>query len=150
PRILAEPGEVTDVVDAFDGDDVFDLHLSLGYQYTWKRSHIRRETAIGDAANPGLSTGGFTASNLNVAPYEETTSRLNTRADIGLYHDIALYLRMPIILSNDRKLTDLDGSAAVQNLVLQGGPGDAGPLFTLPFQAPQRSGIEYLAVGADF
>ena len=41
---------------------------------------------------------------MNVATYNETTSRLNTRADIGLYHDIALYLRMPIILSNDRKL----------------------------------------------
>ena len=36
PRMLSEPGEVTDVVDAFDGDDLFDLHLTLGYQYTWK------------------------------------------------------------------------------------------------------------------
>ena len=24
PRVMSEPGEVTDVVDAFDGDDVFD------------------------------------------------------------------------------------------------------------------------------
>jgi hypothetical protein len=150
PRVMSEPGEITDVVDAFDGDDIFDLHLTLGYQYSTRSAHIRRETAISNAANPGLSTGDFTASNMNVATYDETTSRLNTRADIGLYHDIALYLRMPIILSNDRKLSDLNGSAAVQNITAMGGPTDAGPLFSLPFNAPQRSGIEYLALGLDF
>ena len=150
PRMLSEPGEVTNVIDAFDGDDVFDLHLTLGYQYAWKRAHIRRESTIGSPVNPGLSTGGFTASNMNVATYEENTSRLNTRADIGLYKDIALFLRMPIILSNDRKLTDLNGSASQQDVVLAGGPNDGGPLFTLPFTSPQRSGVEYLAVGVDF
>ncbi len=150
PRVMSEPGEVTDVVDAFDGDDVFDLHLTLGYQYSTRSAHIRRESAINSAANPGLSSGDFTSSEMNVATYDETTSRLNTRADIGLYHDIALYLRMPIILSNDRKLSDLNGSAAVQNITAMGGPADPGPLFTLPFNAPQRSGIEYLALGFDF
>ena len=149
PRMLSEPGEVTNVIDAFDDDDVFDLHLTLGYQYAWKRAHIRRETTIGNAANPGLSTGGFTSSDMNVATYEENTSRLNTRADIGIYRDIALFLRMPIILSNDRKLTDLNGSANQQAVVLAGGPNDGAPLFTLPFRSPQRSGVEYLAVGVD-
>jgi hypothetical protein len=148
--MLSEPGEITNVIDAFDGDDVFDLHLSLGYQYAWKRSHIRRETTIGSAGNPDLSTGGFTNANMNVASYEENTSRLTTRADIGLYHDIALFLRMPIILSNDRKLSDLNGSANQQNVVLQGGPNDGTTLFSLPFDSPRRSGIEYLAVGVDF
>jgi hypothetical protein len=57
---------------------------------------------------------------------------------------------MPIILSNDRKLTDLNGSANQQNIVLAGGPNDGQPLFTLPFNSPQRSGVEYLAVGVDF
>jgi len=157
PRVLSEPGEVTDVIDAFDGDDIFDLHLSIGYQFSSKSSHIRRETNIANSQNLGLSTGDFTASNMNVAAYDETTSRLNTRADIGLYHDIALYLRMPIILSNDRKLTGLMGSEAVQDVVLAGGPNDIDTktgaptrLFSLPFSSPTRSGIEYLAVGADF
>ena len=87
---------------------------------------------------------------MNVATYEENTSRLTTRADIGIYHDIAHFLRMPIILSNDRKLSDLNGSANQQNVVLQGGPNDGTTLFSLPFDSPQRSGIEYLAVGMDF
>ncbi|HYO97691.1 MAG TPA: hypothetical protein VER33_24450 [Polyangiaceae bacterium] len=144
PRLLAEPGELMQVVDAFDDNDVFDLHLSAGFQTSWKTANILRETSI---SQPGFSTGGFAASNLNVARFKETTSRLNTRADIGLFRDLALVIRMPIILSNQRELNDLEGSAAQQSVVLQGLPGEQ--LFRLPFKSPKRSGIEYLAVGLD-
>ena len=145
PRVLKEPAEVTQVVDAFDDDDPFDLHISLGYQHTWKNATIVRESHINQ---PGLSTGGFTAATMNVAKYKETTSRLNTRADIGLFKDIALVIRVPIILSNQRELEALDGSDQVQPIVLQGAPGEQ--LFQLPFKSPNRSGVEYLAVGLDF
>jgi hypothetical protein len=148
PRMFTEPGEVTDVVDAFDGDDLFDLHLTLGYQYTAKSANVRRETFIGGATNPTLTAGGFVASNMNVASYSESTSRLNTKAEIGIYHDIALILRMPIILSNSRSLDDLSGSINQQATVLAGAPGEQ--LFSLPFKSPKRSGIEYLAAGIDF
>lgn len=144
PSVLREPGEITQVVDAFDEDDPFDLHLSLGYQSTWRSADILRETTI---VQPGLSTGVYTPATLNVAKFKETTSRLNTRADIGLYQDLALVVRMPIILANERELTSLDGSASQQRVVLQGAPGEQ--LFSLPFKSPKRSGIEYLAVGLD-
>ena len=150
PRVLSEPGEITDIVDAFDGDDVFDLHLTIGYQYTSRHSHIRRETNMGDLTrNPGLSLGNYVVSNMNVASYEETTSRLNTRLDVGVYHDIAVFFRLPIILANNRKLDDLAGSASQQAVTLMGATGEA-PLFSIPFKSPQRSGVDYLAVGADF
>ena len=144
PNIQREPSEITQVVDAFDEDNPFDVRLSLGYQNSWKSADIRRETSI---VQPGLSSGGFVQSNLNVARYRETTSRLNTRADIGLYHDIALVVRMPVILSNERELSGLSGSEGQQAIVLQGAPGEQ--LFQLPFQSPKRSGIEYLALGLD-
>jgi hypothetical protein len=144
PSVLREPSEIVQVVDAFDEGDIFDLHLSLGYQSTWKSAKIRRETSI---LQPGLSTGGYTKSNLNVAEFSETTSRLNTRADIGLYRDIALIVRVPIILSNERELSGLDGSQGQESVVLQGAPGEQ--LFRLPFKSPTRSGVEYLAIGID-
>ena len=145
PTVLREPAEITQVVDAFDDEDRFDLHISLGYQHSWKSGKIRRETSISQS---GLTTGGYTADGLNVAEYKESTSRLNTRADIGLYRDIALIIRVPIILANDRELEGLDGSAAEQAITLQGFPGEQ--LFQLPFKSPTRSGVEYLAVGLDF
>jgi len=144
PRLLSEPAEITQVADAFDEDDVFDLHLSLGYESTWASAVIRRDTSIGQ---PGLSGGGFVQSNLNVAQYKQTTSRLFTRADIGLYKDIALVFRVPIILSDDRELTGTEGSEKQQTVTLAGAPGEQ--LFSLPFKSPTRSGIEYLAVGID-
>ena len=74
PRLMSETAEVTSVVDAFDRDDPFDLHLTLGFQQTWKRSDIRRETNL---FQPGLSTGGFVASTENVASYSQSVSLLN-------------------------------------------------------------------------
>ncbi len=144
PPVLNEPAEITQVVDAFDGDDPFDLNLSLGYQQSWSSATIRRETYI---AQPGLSTGGFVNDTMNVGKYSHTTSRLNTRADIGIYKDIALVIRVPIILSDDQKVEGVDGSDSRQSTVLAGAPGEQ--LFHLPFQSPTRSGVEYLAVGLD-
>jgi hypothetical protein len=144
PKILQEPGEITEVVDAFDDGDPFDLHITLGFQHTWKSANIRRETVLDQ---PGLSSGGYTASTMNVAAYSESTSRLNTRVDVGLYKDLAFYLRMPIILNNSRSLAGLDGSDRMQGVVLAGAPGEQ--VFSLPFNSPNRSGIEYLALGID-
>jgi hypothetical protein len=144
PNVLREPAEITEVPDAFDDDDPFDLHLSLGYESTWTSAVVRRETSI---AQPGLTTGGFTQSNMNAAQYKQTTSRLLTRADVGLYKDIALVFRVPIILSDDRSLGGTGGSEKQQTVALAGAPGEQ--LFSLPFKSPTRSGIEYLAVGID-
>jgi hypothetical protein len=145
PSVLQEPAEITNVVDAFDDTDKFDLNLTLGFQQTWKSGNIHRET---HSDLNQFSSGGFTAGNMDVAKYKETTSRLNTRADVGIYKDIALVLRLPVILSHDRKLQDLEGSSANQTITAQGAPGEQ--LFSIPFEAPTRSGIEYLAVGLDF
>ncbi len=149
PYVMMESGEVTNVIDAFDDGDVFDANVSLGFEYSSKSSRIVRETNI---QQPGLTTGRYTANTLNVADYSESTSRLVPRLDIGIYKDLALYLKLPIVLSNSRQLTG-DGDvgtspAGVQDVVLAGAPGD-GRLFSLPFNAPDRSGLDYVAVGLD-
>jgi hypothetical protein len=141
PSVMREPTEIVQVADAFDDDDIFDLHLSLGYQHSWKSAKIYRESSA-----PQLSTGGFTPSNLQVAKYSQDVGRLNTRADIGVYKDIAIVVRMPVILSDDRSL-DQNGSTP-QSTTLAGAPGEQ--LFSMPFKSPSRSGIEYLALGMDF
>jgi len=141
PRIMEEPGEVVDVIDAFDGLDVFDVNVGLGFSYEAKSAKILRETAI---EAPGLTTGRYTSRLMNVAEYTETTSKLIPRIDLGIYHDLALRLSLPIILSNSRELTDLDGSEGNQDVVLAGSPGER--VFDLPFTSPDRSGIEYVGV----
>lgn len=144
PRVMQEPGEVTNVIDAFDDGDPFDLNISLGFDYANKSARILRDSVI---AKPGLTTGGYTAHTLNVASYAETTARLTPRLDIGLYKDIALHITLPIILSNTRALSAVDGKAP-NAAATAGAPGEQ--FFTVPFSAPTRSGLEYIAVGLDF
>lgn len=143
PRVMQEPGEVTNVIDAFDDGDPFDINIGLGFDYASKSARVMRETAI---AAPGLTTGGYTSHLLNVANYAETTARLSPRIDVGLYKDIALHVTLPIILSNARKLTAIDG--APNKAALAGAPGET--LFRVPFDGPTRSGLEHIAVGLDF
>jgi hypothetical protein len=142
PPVMMESGEVTNVIDAFDDDDPFDLNISLGFQYSTKSARILRETSIYQA---GLTTGGYTSNMMNVAAYHEHTSRLIPQLDVGIYKDLAFYARLPIILVNTRKLDDLNGSADHAATVLQGAPGEQ--LFSLPFESPDRSGVEYVALG---
>ncbi|HEY2366856.1 MAG TPA: hypothetical protein VGH87_10730, partial [Polyangiaceae bacterium] len=99
PRLLDETAEVTSVVDAFDRDNPFDLHISAGFIQRWKRADIHRET---DLNQPGLTTGGFVANTENIARFTEDTSILNVGAEIGLFRDLALTFRLPIILSDSR------------------------------------------------
>jgi hypothetical protein len=145
PRVMLESGEVTNVVDAFDDGDQFDLNVSLGFQFESKSAKILRETSI---AEPGLTTGGYTSRLLNVAQYSSQIARLIPRVDIGIYHDLAIYARLPIILSYSQKLEPLKGSDAKQSVVLAGAPGEQ--LFSVPFKSPDRSGAEYLALGFEF
>jgi hypothetical protein len=137
PYLFAEPAEITQVVDAFDDGDAFDLNLSIGYQYSQQSSTLQRESESEGKAK-------------DFGKYTETTHRLMTRADIGLYRDIALVLRMPIILSNDRGIDATGSTADQKNGTRSAASDNSVPLFGLPFSSPTRSGIEYLAVGLDF
>jgi hypothetical protein len=144
PRLMSETAEVTSVVDAFDKDDPFDLHLTVGFQQTWKKSDIRRETNL---FQPGLSTGHFVASTENVAAYSQSVSLLNFGADIGLFRDLALSFRLPLILADARQLDDLNGSSKNPQRLTDFN-GDQ--IFSVPFKSPTRSGVDYFATGLKY
>jgi len=143
-RLLNETGENTTVIDAFDKDDPFDANLLLTFRQQWKSANIRRETSLNQG---GLSSGGFVSRNENVAKYRESASTLEVGAVVGLWHDLALSFRLPIILSDSRELGDLDGSSANPQR-LQDPAGDQ--LFTVPFKSPNRSGVDWFGVGLDY
>ena len=95
PHLMSETAEITSVVDAFDDDDPFDLNLVLGFTQSWKHAKIRRETQLNQ---PGLADGGFIPATENIASYSSSKSTLLVGADVGLYKDLALILRVPLIL----------------------------------------------------
>jgi hypothetical protein len=144
PRLLGETGENTTVVDAFDEDDPFDATFLLTFRQQWKSANIRRETSL---TQSGLSTGGFVSRNENVATYSQSTTILDLGADIGLYRDLALSLRLPLVLADSRELGDLDGSSRNPER-LQDPSG--GQLFTVPFRSPTRSGVDWFGVALNY
>lgn len=140
PDVLRDPAEVTRVVDAWQDGGGMDLHFTLGYQHNWKRATILRETQDLEL-DPRAAEGSV---RVPVARFSERTSRLNVRAELGLYHDLALIVRVPIVLSNSVTLEARGAGAAA----LDAAPGV--PLFNLPFGSPNRSGVEYLGIGVDW
>jgi hypothetical protein len=144
PRHLEETGENTTVIDAFDKNDPFDANLLLTLRQQWKAANIRRETSLSQGA---LSSGGFVSRNENVASYRQSTTTLEIGADIGIFRDLALSLRLPIILADSRELRDLDGSTANPQR-LQDTTGDQ--LFSVPFKSPTRSGLDWFGVALNY
>lgn len=144
PRLLTETGENTTVIDAFDEDDPFDANLLLSLRQQWKSANIRRETSLSQG---NLSSGGFVSRNENVASYRQSRTILDIGADIGIFKDLALSLRLPVILADSRELDDLDGSSRNPER-LQDPSG--GQLFSVPFKSPTRSGIDWFGVGLNY
>jgi hypothetical protein len=144
PRLLRETGENTTVIDAFDKDDPFDANLLLTLRQTWKSANIRRESNL---AQNGLSTGNFTSANENVAAFSQSTTVLEMGADIGIFRDLALSFRLPLILADSRELSDLDGSSRNPQR-LQDPSGQQ--LFNVPFKSPTRSGVDWFSVALNY
>jgi hypothetical protein len=150
PRLMSETSEITTVADAFDKDDPFDLNLVLGFTQTWKQAKIRRETQL---FQPGLATGNFIPATQDIATYSSTQSTLLVGADVGIYRDLALILRLPVILGWAQSLGNLNGPLA-SSVLLDPTPTPTMPngtqLFSVPFTSPTRSGIDYIAGGLDW
>ena len=140
--LMGQPADYTDVIDAFDGSDPFDLNLVITYERTLARGIIERE----DPTNMDAASGRSTAHLLRIGRYNHVQNRLVLGVDIGVFHDLAAYIRFPIILSDTREITADEGTdaAAINSRLMD----DSGTLFQLPFVSPERSGIDYFAVGA--
>jgi hypothetical protein len=142
--MMSETAEITTVVDAFDKDDPFDLNITIGFSQMWKNAKIRRETEL---FQPGLSTGNFVPTTENVASYSQSVSTLNMGVDIGIFRDLGLSFRLPLILADSRELGDLDGSTRNPQRLLD---ANGQPLFSVPFKSPTRSGVDWFQVGLDY
>lgn len=144
PRLFRESAELTRVPSAFDEGHPFDVDFVLGFTHRIKTANIRRETAL---AGPGLSDDGYVAATENVARFTQARSELLTGADIGLYRDLALVFRLPIVLADARDLADLDGSSANPTRLMT---PDGDMLFNLPQKSPTRSGIDWMKLGVRY
>lgn len=146
-HLLSDTAAVTDVVDAFDAGSTWSFRLTAGYQFQSRSALIEREV------RGGSLTGSGTTQLARVGNYREVTHTLNIGAELALFHDLALSIGIPYVLSNTREIRPLsdpglgDGNAALNDGWTHNGA--ATQLFNVgqPFQAPARSGIDQLRIG---
>jgi hypothetical protein len=141
-RLMHETTSYTDVIDAFDGQDPFDLNAHVHYNRSSDNGRIKREYTTADGKRKLAS----------IADSERITSTLNFGLDIGLYKDFMVFVRLPLIVSDARSLSLPSGrtSDQVQNrLTDPNGAKNGNPasLFSVPFDSPTRAGFDYIGFG---
>ncbi len=148
PRVMSEPTEYTDVIDAFDAPDPFDINMHLAFMRSVESSSIDREVAGG----PGTR---YT----HVADSTQTLNSLLLGVDVGLYQDLMVFVRLPLVLSDTRSLrlpsggTCGSGPCAAIDAALRDVPAadsGSGYLFDPSFTSPTRSGVPDMDIGVSY
>lgn len=102
--LTAEPGQSAEVTRVVSGSgesgDSIDFHLSLAWQHEARTASLKREMAV----------AGGVASRVDDLVYRQTRDVLTFRGDIGVYKDLSLFVTLPVVLADDRRL-DFDRGA---------------------------------------
>lgn len=89
----ANAAEVTRVASSFDGDNKFDFHFGVGYDFNFKQAAILREWS--DPNNPKSTM-------VRDLLYRQQRHVVTPTMEIGLYKDLAIYAALPIVISDQR------------------------------------------------
>jgi hypothetical protein len=136
--LMREPVPYTDVIDAMDADDKFDLNANLSYLRTIDRGQLLRE----HTSSEGTQRTHF-------ADSKRVLSQLMLDVDVGLYRDVMAFLRVPLVVADQRSLrapAGRDDATSVLSDPYDFAGGD-GTLFKVPFDSPARAGFDYVALG---
>ena len=143
-RLMREPTSFTDAIDAFDEGDPFDANLHVAFERRRTAGTIQRENGVGIARD--------SANWSDVGDWEHVRNELVLGADIGVYRDLMIFARLPLVLSDTREVLYPDGAvptAVDMQLQEPAVSGDAA-LYRMPFISPTRSGVDTLNLGTAF
>lgn len=146
-RLMREPHSYVDVADALDDDDAFDLNVTVGFRHVTTQGNVQRERGAGGVIDPGIDPNRAAQNWTDIARHSHSQNLLDVGLDIGIFRDLMVYGRMPIILSDDRSLSRIEGTNPEQYLQADDGTATPPPLFSVPFNSPTRSGLDYIAAG---
>lgn len=153
PQTLAGAAEITDVPDTADTrwiggrdsfrktkEDPFDLNIKISFGQHFKNGIISREGILkgDDPNNKGAQKSYNTL--VEEMGYKYSDMIMNFEADIGLYHDLGLFVNIPLVINqthNYRFADDVDTS----NSTVYYGASDPRNLINFD---PAQSGYSFL------
>lgn len=151
-ELMAEPTAYTDVADAFDGPDPFDINVRLGFVWSSASATVERETTDAMSAD-GRPSRRF----VGVAEHQRTRNSLEMALEIGLYQDLMLFAGLPVVLAETRELREPGGADCASDPTSDGclrltsplADGTREPLFEVgsPLLSAKRSGLPRIDLG---
>ncbi len=134
--------EITNVIDAFDGDKSWDGVFGIRYVHINRQSLVLREwTCV--APNPLCPDGSQVLDTRQMA-FSESVNVLNIDLRAGLYKDLEFHMTLPIVVgwtSNLAHDTGVSGSNSLVDSAL------ITSLFSLPYTSPSRVGFGDMVMG---
>lgn len=113
--------QVTDVADAADGDDPFDANIEVKFEFM-------RHTALITRENTQIPTGDASGKPRTVEvrelDYERYRARLKPRIEVGVFHDLSVFLEWPIVLWDQQSLGYTAGTNAGNSTIRRDMDGD--------------------------
>jgi len=141
--LMSEPLSYTDVVDALEAGDRFDLNAKLAFSRQLTTASVLRERA-------GVASG---ATAYDAATSRQIRNQLDLQVDVGLHRDLMAFIGGPLILSDTRNLSrpaDVSRADAASRLDEVASTGDPTALFSVPFASPVRAGFDHIAFGGAY
>jgi len=104
--LLSAPAEYTDVIDAFDGDDPIDVQARIEFRSTFSAGTIQREVINEETAQTSNS-GRYR----DLLDHSGVRNELQLGLEVGVWHDLMVFVGLPIVLSDDEELTLTGGGS---------------------------------------
>lgn len=156
---MAVANDITDVIDADDGDDPFDFRAGVTYRRMLRRAKITREyncnpsiRAIDNETCAGAPPAGELI-NVKELRYTRVIQEVVPELRLGLWHDLELLIQAPIVIADNQEIRfagnggDRDKAIITPaNSTIAPGPNggmDGQDLFPVPGDnvLPERAGF---------
>ncbi len=98
--------QVTDVADAADGDDPFDANIEVKIELLRHSALITRE----NTQIPGGNGTKPRTVEVRELDYQRLRARLKPRIEVGVFHDLSVFLEWPIVLWDQQSTKFTDGT----------------------------------------
>ncbi|MEZ4265381.1 MAG: hypothetical protein R3F39_03300 [Myxococcota bacterium] len=142
----AHAARVTDVIDSFEREqeEPIDVVIDLEYGYSARRGAILREfrcLAHDQAVVGQFCTDGSRIEDARELDVVRIRQTLDLTLRLGIWRSAEFWLAVPIVISDQTKLSYADGVTAQSSTVDPQGTEPPPSLFAVPSDGPDRSGV---------
>lgn len=145
-----QAAEVTDVLDAFDKDNPYDLSLRLRFGQDSRSAFIAREVRClkDDLVGSKTCPGGSATLLARELAYKSTKRTLFVDARIGVFHDVELYATVPVVLSYSWGHTFASGVDRTNSTIHP--VADSNAIMASDYTSSNRGGLGDVSFGLKF